>query len=169
MKKAKITKVGITAHHHARHSAATIAAGETKDMLAIQALGRWRQCRAGPHGEGGGRLLAALEGLGVPGHFPPEDSAAHAQAGFPPKGEFYADILKAEPWFDFTEHWNEAHDALGFNTPVKVASRRALLLDRARREAGAKNLRDVELLRRIVRSEERRVGKECRSRWSPYH
>lgn len=38
MKKAKITKVGITAHHHARHSAATIAAGETQDMLAIQAL-----------------------------------------------------------------------------------------------------------------------------------
>src|SRR5256885_6377464 len=25
------------------------------------------------------------------------------------------------------------------------------------------------LSRRIVRSEERRVGKECRSRWSPYH
>ena len=24
-------------------------------------------------------------------------------------------------------------------------------------------------VRRIVRSEERRVGKECRSRWSPYH
>ena len=23
--------------------------------------------------------------------------------------------------------------------------------------------------RRIKRSEERRVGKECRSRWSPYH
>ena len=23
--------------------------------------------------------------------------------------------------------------------------------------------------KRIVRSEERRVGKECRSRWSPYH
>ena len=22
---------------------------------------------------------------------------------------------------------------------------------------------------RLVRSEERRVGKECRSRWSPYH
>ncbi|OLC49104.1 MAG: hypothetical protein AUH82_01130 [Chloroflexi bacterium 13_1_40CM_4_65_13] len=42
-----------------------------------------------------------------------------AQAGFPLKGEFYADILKAEPWFDFTEHWNEAHDALVFNTPVK--------------------------------------------------
>src|SRR5688572_31618432 len=24
-------------------------------------------------------------------------------------------------------------------------------------------------LRRVARSEERRVGKECRSRWSPYH
>src|SRR2546430_2769707 len=24
-------------------------------------------------------------------------------------------------------------------------------------------------LRRLLRSEERRVGKECRSRWSPYH
>ena len=29
---------------------------------------------------------------------------------------------------------------------------------------------DVEKVRfLIVRSEERRVGKECRSRWSPYH
>ena len=27
---------------------------------------------------------------------------------------------------------------------------------------------DTELAR-IIRSEERRVGKECRSRWSPYH
>ena len=26
-----------------------------------------------------------------------------------------------------------------------------------------------EALERIFRSEERRVGKECRSRWSPYH
>ena len=25
------------------------------------------------------------------------------------------------------------------------------------------------LMSRVVRSEERRVGKECRSRWSPYH
>ena len=25
------------------------------------------------------------------------------------------------------------------------------------------------LIRHIDRSEERRVGKECRSRWSPYH
>ena len=25
------------------------------------------------------------------------------------------------------------------------------------------------LVKKILRSEERRVGKECRSRWSPYH
>ena len=30
--------------------------------------------------------------------------------------------------------------------------------------------RDIrELISEILRSEERRVGKECRSRWSPYH
>ena len=30
--------------------------------------------------------------------------------------------------------------------------------------------RDYELLKAsLTRSEERRVGKECRSRWSPYH
>ena len=29
---------------------------------------------------------------------------------------------------------------------------------------------DTRILRKVVsRSEERRVGKECRSRWSPYH
>ena len=27
----------------------------------------------------------------------------------------------------------------------------------------------LEIAKHVVRSEERRVGKECRSRWSPYH
>ena len=34
---------------------------------------------------------------------------------------------------------------------------------------GTKAGYDLELTRMISRSEERRVGKECRSRWSPYH
>src|SRR5690606_39304623 len=34
--------------------------------------------------------------------------------------------------------------------------------------AAAKRNRD-QALRRVARSEERRVGKECRSRWSPQH
>jgi len=32
----------------------------------------------------------------------------------------------------------------------------------------AKHLK-AETLAKLIRSEERRVGKECRSRWSPYH
>ena len=31
------------------------------------------------------------------------------------------------------------------------------------------NATEYEKSRRVLRSEERRVGKECRSRWSPYH
>ena len=36
---------------------------------------------------------------------------------------------------------------------------------------GTQDEREVKKMRKIVaeRSEERRVGKECRSRWSPYH
>src|ERR1043166_1056420 len=36
-------------------------------------------------------------------------------------------------------------------------------IDRLLRDTAAKGIRNVD------RSEERRVGKECRSRWSPYH
>src|SRR3712207_2227205 len=39
-----------------------------------------------------------------------------------------------------------------------------LTLDEAARETGTERLSIVN-----ARSEERRVGKECRSRWSPYH
>ena len=27
----------------------------------------------------------------------------------------------------------------------------------------------TDIIKKLARSEERRVGKECRSRWSPYH
>src|SRR5687768_18361805 len=55
------------------------------------------------------------------------------------------------------------------------ARRRRPGLRRRRRHVGAVGARDAaagEYLRApglLVRSEERRVGKECRSRWSPYH
>src|SRR2546430_17076261 len=46
-------------------------------------------------------------------------------------------------------------------------------LTRARREASTRPqslvTRTFGLVQNGVRSEERRVGKECRSRWSPYH
>src|SRR5256886_1301195 len=36
-------------------------------------------------------------------------------------------------------------------------------------ETGKENARQQKHHRHLQRSEERRVGKECRSRWSPYH
>ena len=38
-----------------------------------------------------------------------------------------------------------------------------------RRLQEEKNLIHLRCELRLTRSEERRVGKECRSRWSPYH
>ena len=34
---------------------------------------------------------------------------------------------------------------------------------------GSLGFKEAEYLDEYLRSEERRVGKECRSRWSPYH
>src|SRR3712207_9321114 len=52
------------------------------------------------------------------------------------------------------------------------AARRAVVNNRTRLLSGvareAFRLR-AEVVERSFRSEERRVGKECRSRWSPYH
>src|SRR4051794_41745902 len=39
----------------------------------------------------------------------------------------------------------------------------------SRRGDEAFSVGDASSFRRFARSEERRVGKECRSRWSPYH
>src|SRR5574340_1594128 len=49
-------------------------------------------------------------------------------------------------------------------TPKEIADR----LNIFRAEPG-QEISDVARARRNQRSEERRVGKECRSRWSPYH
>ena len=45
------------------------------------------------------------------------------------------------------------------------------VFDMIRRDKENRNLRLLrrERLNERLRSEERRVGKECRSRWSPYH
>src|SRR3712207_8307907 len=86
--------------------------------------------------------------------------------------------LKAAKWIAFffssrrrhTRYWRDwSSDVCSSDLPEHQA---ALLVDDrvapvadlrdVRVEAGADRLGDL-------RSEERRVGKECRSRWSPYH
>ena len=38
-----------------------------------------------------------------------------------------------------------------------------------REQLNATNKTAMKIAQKLTRSEERRVGKECRSRWSPYH
>ena len=38
-----------------------------------------------------------------------------------------------------------------------------------RKNSAEKKIGSAEIKAKLCRSEERRVGKECRSRWSPYH
>ncbi len=91
----------------------------------------------GPSVESGQRLLVALHAVGVPATFPPEQYAGSN-----------ADLFKAEPWFEFEKRWNEAHEALLFDRPVKVATKDALIvwIEHAK-DPEEKHLRDLELLR----------------------
>src|SRR4051812_49577187 len=45
----------------------------------------------------------------------------------------------------------------------------AVILNAVNRAAVAKQIQEAQQKGVAFRSEERRVGKECRSRWSPYH
>src|ERR1035437_2090290 len=54
---------------------------------------------------------------------------------------------------------------LTFNEITKKAIQEAIKHPKAIDE----KMVDAQRARRVLRSEERRVGKECRSRWSPYH
>ena len=66
-------------------------------------------------------------------------------------------------------------------TPKEIAlilRRRALAMEKAVRDTEAETAQEALKIARHLssglystakRSEERRVGKECRSRWSPYH
>ena len=81
---------------------------------------------------------------------------AQAQAGAPPK-QYWP--LAGKPVLRWTVETFASHPAI---STVQVVIRDE---DRAHYEAATKGLR----VRPAARSEERRVGKECRSRWSPYH
>ena len=58
-------------------------------------------------------------------------------------------------------------ESMGFEV-VGSAKSGVQALDVIRREQPHVVLTDIRM-KQMTRSEERRVGKECRSRWSPYH
>ena len=69
-------------------------------------------------------------------------------------------------WRLIPEVWNQ-----GYATEAASAYEQA---DRNLKELGNDNLETLvqkgqDAWNKVLRSEERRVGKECRSRWSPYH
>ena len=51
---------------------------------------------------------------------------------------------------------------------IEMATIYLLSTENLRRDPGELDTL-LEIITDVVRSEERRVGKECRSRWSPYH
>src|SRR5258705_7476696 len=65
------------------------------------------------------------------------------------------------------ERDRDAH--LAVDHVVQEAVARVVVLGRVAAEAFLREQVAVERLQPHGRSEERRVGKECRSRWSPYH
>ena len=78
------------------------------------------------------------------------------------------DVTKAEA--PVLRKLRGARIGMVFQEPM-VSLNPAMPIGRQMAEALKLHLRldDAEIRRRSLRSEERRVGKECRSRWSPYH
>ena len=56
-----------------------------------------------------------------------------------------------------------------FNTPLSPMDRSCKMKITKETQALNDTLNKMDLIDNYRRSEERRVGKECRSRWSPYH
>ena len=52
---------------------------------------------------------------------------------------------------------------------LNTFARPAIIISASGMATGGRVLHHLERMLPLLRSEERRVGKECRSRWSPYH
>ena len=71
----------------------------------------------------------------------------------------------AELSADQLEEGTSVEDVIA--TLRKAAEAVRMVIDETEMEGGAPE--EADLAQDLTRSEERRVGKECRSRWSPYH
>jgi len=79
----------------------------------------------------------------------------------------FAEALKNNP--QLIQKFSEYTNTYGFNTPQLNVVYKSLIEDELRKDPTYQPLLDEYKKVTGTRSEERRVGKECRSRWSPYH
>ena len=88
-------------------------------------------------------------------------AAAHVAYAYTDVAAIYP-ITPSSPMADSVDQWSAAGQKNIFGNQVKVVEMES--------EAGAAGAVHGSLgAGAVTRSEERRVGKECRSRWSPYH
>ena len=136
------------------------------------------------HAEGEPGFFAALSESGENGRSGPSTTVETTDSGWAEGDEGSApDFADALSFADGGS--DDAEDEADFDADYAKAKKTAMnmlaMRDHAREELRKKLLkRDLmpeavdELIvklenSRLLRSEERRVGKECRSRWSPYH
>ena len=125
---------------------------------------------------GGGRTEAPATAPAAPAEKPAENNAAAPEAPAAETGiEAGATIGVSLPWLG-TQNWKEAEEmfkteleAAGFKPLIQAADNK-VPQQQQQIESMIQNGAKVIVVGPIDgRSEERRVGKECRSRWSPYH
>ena len=90
-------------------------------------------------------------------------------------GEMQSNFLDGEPIVDFDYYYNFAKAIIPTITVDEVSAlakkhlnRKNMVIVAQGPSEGVKHITKEEAIA-VLRSEERRVGKECRSRWSPYH
>ena len=83
-----------------------------------------------------------------------------------PEWKFYADEVFMFHTGGYAQSWAALRDLEHLACAVGLKGL-VILFDEF--EDVITNLRNVVHQKVVLRSEERRVGKECRSRWSPYH
>src|SRR3989441_4314741 len=88
-----------------------------------------------------------------------------------PNGHIQATARDARGRKQYRYHpsYREMRDKSKFRRMLEFSEVLPILRERVERDLRADDLTRRQILATVVRSEERRVGKECRSRWSPYH
>ncbi len=124
------------------------------------------------------RLRSVLESGDVTSRFFPEDiEGLVAWEGllFPDTYEFFVDVTELEILQRLSDQFGRNMNGLNFESaeaegfsPYDIVIVASIIEAEAQLD-GERPLVSSVIYNRIDRSEERRVGKECRSRWSPYH